>query len=91
MMTYPTSDKQLFTLEHWLQVLLVSYQTNPNRQLAQGINDYLNQILSHEDSHYSSNDNGQAKACQYHAMQRYWRWQLSKWEQPPTTINQAAA
>ena len=77
-MTYPTSDKQLLTLERWLKVLLVSYQVYPSKQLAQGINDYLNQILNHEESIYRSSNNGESKACQYRSMQRFWQWQLSK-------------
>lgn len=60
-------------MEHWLSMLLNTYNNNPSTGLAKKINFYLTKLLNHEDINYCDN-----KRCDYLTMQRFWRWYGTK-------------
>lgn len=65
-------ENKLNVMEQWLQVLLVSYQVAPDKQITQYINYYLSRILAHEDCIKCTN-----KSYQYQQMLKFWQWRLA--------------
>lgn len=59
-------------LENWLNILIITYLDHPSCGLAKTINYYLSRLLHHDDINF---DGG--KHCDYLAMQKYWRWQVT--------------
>jgi len=66
-----SKEDDILIIEHWIQVLLTSYQYSPDKQINQYIIDYLNRLLTH-DACFTELET----ICQYRKMQKYWLWKL---------------
>ncbi|MFD2167997.1 hypothetical protein ACFSJY_17210 [Thalassotalea euphylliae] len=59
---------ELDILEQWVEVLLTSYQCQPQTQTARYIAYYIQRILADDDCQL-----GSTKCCTYSSMLRYWQ------------------
>ena len=64
------SSGEFLQLEAQLTTSITAYKEQPSDTLARKINDYLGQLLHHDDINFSLD-----KQCDYVIMQKFWRWQ----------------
>ena len=57
-------------LENWLELLIISYQIQPDTCIIKHIIYYIDRLTQYID------DKNQLNMCQYAAMKRYWQWKL---------------
>ena len=68
-------SKEFNTMVTWLNTLLNTYNTRPNKALAYTITEQLNKLLDHDDINFCGD-----KRCDYLNMQRFWQWQAGMTE-----------